>query len=294
MVLKRLVKLIAFAALLLSAAFAVCAKAPGLTGAKQLGIDGGIHRARLISQDIACATQAESGLFAFANLTSGKVSYLHSELGESRGFYPTIVGEMQDSAIMLDEYSDRIYLFGQDGNATASCSIGNDVLATQYGSPVDILAAGNDFKDGFWLLTERGFVLRVNEDGKLVSKFELRRAFNMHEAYFARVGKHGQSLFAFSPNLSSLLEFTTAGKALKTYNLLQAIGGDLPVTDAVLTDNFGVLLTRGRRLFAVANGHSAEIDYSGIDDDAPLFLDALGSRVLIYNHTGEILVGELK
>jgi hypothetical protein len=258
----------AFIILLL--ALAAAAAAPRLTGLKQLGVEGGIYRARLLSNGLICATQADIGMFVFASPATAKVDYLHNELGESRPFTPTLIDGLGASALLMDESADKLYLFGKDGNATASCNLDSSILAVQYGSPVDILAAGTSFRDGFWLLTERGIVLRINDDGKLVSTIELRKVFGRPEAFFASGGK------------------------LKTYELLPALGGDLPVTDAVLLEDGSLAATRGKRLFKIAGLKANELNYSGITDDAPVFLDAVGTRILLYNHTGEMIVGDLQ
>jgi hypothetical protein len=282
----------AFIILLL--ALAAAAAAPRLTGLKQLGVEGGIYRARLLSNGLICATQADIGMFVFASPATAKVDYLHNELGESRPFTPTLIDGLGASALLMDESADKLYLFGKDGNATASCNLDSSILAVQYGSPVDILAAGTSFRDGFWLLTERGIVLRINDDGKLVSTIELRKVFGRPEAFFARMGKRGSNLYAFSPSASCVMEFTPSGGKLNTYELLPALGGDLPVTDAVLLEDGSLAATRGKRLFKIAGLKANELNYSGITDDAPVFLDAVGTRILLYNHTGEMIVGDLQ
>jgi hypothetical protein len=275
-------------------ALAAAAAAPKLTGLQQLGVEGGIYRARLLSNGLVCATQADKGTFVFATPATAKVDYLHNELGESRPFTPTLIDGLGASALLMDESADKLYLFGKDGNATASCSLDDAVLAVQYGSPVDILAAGTGFRDGFWLLTERGFVLRINDDGKLVSTIELRKVFGRPEAFFARIGRRGSNLYAFSPSASCVMEFTPSGGKVKIYELLPALGGDLPATDAVLLEDGSLAATRGKRLFKITGLKATELTYAGITDDAPVFLDAVGTRVLLYNHTGEMIVGDLQ
>ncbi len=276
------------------AATSISSTAAKLSDVKALKHGGSIYRARLIGETHICASLGESGLFAFIDTRNGKVDIFHNELGETRLFYPTLVSSLARNALILDEASSRLHLFSKDGNSISSCGLASSILTTPYGSPVDVIPASSNFKGGFWLLTERGFILRINSNGELVSSLDLRQALNKPEGFFARLGNRADKLFAFSYNTSQLYEVTTGGSLVKTYDLLPALGGDLPPSDALLLEDGRALVSRNKRVYIIKSGKADEVNLGANFQDSPLFIDKAGERILVYNQSGELLVGTLK
>jgi len=56
-----------------------------------------------------------------------------------------------------------------------------------------------------------------------------------------------------------------------------------------------MLFTSGKRLYRLDGGKATAIPIATqFQSAAPLFVDTRGDRVLVYNHDGEMLVGELQ
>ncbi len=264
---------------------------------KKVQLEGPIVRARLTGSELVCATQGETGRFAFFNVSSGSVLYHLSESGSARRFHPTLVSPLHGSALVLDEARERIECFGSDGNATARCTLTAAVLAVPFGSPVDMLAAGRSFSEGFFILTERGRFLTVDGEGELVSEMNLRELCGRPEAFFALLGRTPDSdeFFAFSPNTGCVLVFTPEGKLRRTIKLSDILAGDAPFSDVIMLADGSLIVSRGKRLTHVSGESIADIPVAPqFTEDAPLFLDTQGNRLLVYNHLGQMLIGEMQ
>lgn len=264
---------------------------------KKVQLEGPVVCARLSGGEFVCATQGGTGRFAFFNISTGKVLYHLSESGSARRFHPTIVSGLNGSALVFDEARERIDCFGSDGNATARCTLSAAVLAVPFGSPVDMLAAGSSFSDGFIILTERGRFLTVDSEGELVSEINLRELSGRPEAFFARLGRIPDSngYFAFSPNTGCVLVFAADGELRRTIELNSILAGDTQFSDVVILADGSLIASRGKRLIHMSGESIADIPVaSQFKEDAPLFLDFLGKRLLVYNHLGEMLVGEMR
>ncbi len=263
---------------------------------KKVQLEGPIVRARLTGSEFVCATQGETGRFAFFNVSSGSVLYHLSESGSARRFHPTLVSPLRGSALVLDEARERIECFGSDGNATGRCTLTAAVLAVPFGSPVDMLAAGSNFSEGFFILTERGRFLTVDGEGELVSEINLRELSGRPEAFFARLGRiAGGEFFTFSPNTGCVLVFTAYGELQRTIELSDILAGDAPFSDVIILADGSLIVSRGKRLTHVSGESIADIPVAPqFTEDAPLFLDNQGNRLLVYNHLGQMLVGEIQ
>jgi len=264
---------------------------------KKVQLEGPIVRARLAGSEFVCATQGNTGRFAFFSVSTGGVLYHLSESGSARRFHPTLVSELKGSAIVLDEAHERIECFGSDGNATARCTLSAAVLAVPFGSPADMLAAGSSFSEGFVILTERGRFLTVDSEGELVSEMNLRELSGRPEAFFARLGRVPDSdeYFAFSPNTGCVLVFTAESELRRTIELNSILAGDAPFSDFIILTDGSIIASRGKRLTHVSGETIADIPVAPqFAEDAPLFLDAHDNRLLIYNHLGRMLIGEMQ
>lgn len=291
-----LVSSLAAAALLLWTLSAPVSAAGKFVILKKVQLEGPIVRARLTGSEFVCATQGETGRFAFFNVSSGSVLYHLSESGSARRFHPTLVSPLRGSALVLDEARERIECFGSDGNATARCTLSAAVLAVPLGTPVDMLAAGSSFSEGFFILTERGRFLTVDSEGELVAEINLRELSGRPEAFFARLGRiAGDEFFAFSPNSGCALVFTADGELRRTIELSDVLAGDALFSDVIMLADGSLIASRGKRLTHVAAETIADIPVAPqFAEDAPLFLDSKGNHLLVYNHLGEMLVGEMQ
>lgn len=265
-----------------------------LTDTKSFRLEGGIYLARLLSENYICATQDKSGSFALIDTRNGNIEHIHSELGENRPFSPTLLSALGGNALIFDEAGSRLHLFAKDGNSQASCEFSDAVLATSYGSPVDVIPAGSSFKAGFWLLTERGYVLNVNSDGGLKAALDLRKSCNAPGAFFSKIGKKADRLYVYAYSTSQIFEVSTSGTIAKTYDLLTALGGELRPSDALLLDDGRIIVARGSRIFVIAGGKAEELSTGMKAESYQKFLDRLGNRILIYTHSGDMVVGSLK
>ncbi len=265
-----------------------------LADTKSFQLEGGIYIARLLSENYICATQSKSGSFALIDIRNGNIEHIHNELGEARSFSPTLAAGMGGNALIFDEAASRLHSFAKDGNSQASCVFADAVLATPYGSPVDIIPAGSSFKAGFWLLTERGYVLNVSSDGGLKAALDLRKSCNAPGAFFSRIGKRADKLYVYAYSTSQLFEVTTSGTRTKTYDLLTALGEELRPSDALLLYDGRIIAARGSRVFVITSGKAEELSSGMKAGSEQMFLDRLGNRILIYTHSGDIVVGSLK
>ncbi len=264
---------------------------------KKVQLEGPVVRARLVSADLVCATQGEAGRFAFFNAASGNVLYHLSESGAARRFCPTLVSGLKGNALVLDEAHERIEFFGPDGNSTARCTLTAEVLAVPFGSPVDMLACGEGFSGGIFILTERGYILTANSEGELVTNISLRELSGRPEAFFARLGRvpDSEKYFAFSPNTSCVFLFTLEGELLQTHDLNATLAGSAQFSDVVILEDGSLIVSRGKRLTHVGSDAASDIPVaSQFAEDAPLYLDMWDNRLLVYNQRGEMLVGELQ
>jgi hypothetical protein len=257
-------------------------------------LEGGIYLARLLNENYICATQNISGSFALIDIRNGNIEHIHSELGETRPFSPTLLSALGGNALIFDEAGSRLHLFAKDGNSQASCGFADPVFATPYGSPVDIIPAGLSFKAGFWLLTERGYVLSVSSDGGLKAALDLRKSCSAPGAFFSRIGKRADKLYLYAYSTAQIFEVTTSGTLSKTYDLLTVLGGDLRPSDALLLDDGRIITARGSRIFMITAGKAEEISSGMKTGSDQRFLDKLGDKVLIYTHSGDMAVGSLK
>lgn len=264
---------------------------------KKVQLEGPIIRARLTGSEFACATQGDTGRFAFFTASTGGVLYHLSESGSVRRFHPTLVSGLKGSAVVLDEAHERIECFGSDGNATVRCTLSAAVLAVPFGAPVDMLAGRSSFSEGFIILTERGRFLTVDSEGELVAEINLRELSGRPEAFFARLGyiPGSDEYFAFSPNTGCVLVFTAKSELRRTIELNSILTGDAPFSDIVILADGSMIASRGKRLTHVSGETIADIPVaSQFAEDAPLFLDAHDNRLLVYNHLGRMLIGEIQ
>lgn len=264
-----------------------------LADAKSFRLEGGIYSARLLNENYICATQSKSESFALIDIRNGKIEHIHNELGEARSFSPTLVAALGGNALIFDEAASRLHLFAKDGNSQASCVLADAVLATPYGSPVDVIPAGSSFKAGFWILTERGFLLNVSNEGKLKTALDLRKSCNTPGAFFSKVGKKADRQYVYAYNTSQIFEVSTSNALAKTYDVLTALGGELRPSDAMLLEDGRIIAARGSRVYILTGGKADEIS-AGLKAGSQMFLDKLGSRILIYTHSGDMVVGSLK
>lgn len=265
-----------------------------LADTKSFRLEGGIHSARLLSENYICATQSKSGSFALIDIRNGKVEHIHNELGEARSFLPTLAAALGGNALIFDEAGSRLHLFAKDGNSQASCGLAEAVLATQYGSPVDVIPAGSSFKAGFWLLTERGFALNVSNEGKLKTALDLRKNCNAPGVFFSKIGRRADRLYVYAYSTSQVFEVSTTGTLAKTHDLLTALGGELRPSDALLLEDGRIIAARGNRILVITEGKVEDLSIGMKAGTDQRFLDKFGSKILIYTHSGEIVVGSLK
>ena len=278
-------------------ASAPCAAGRLFVPGRQIKVERTVVRARLVSNRLACTTQGDAGRFAFVDFVDGTVLYYTSEAGEARRFRPSLLCALGGKAVILDELINRLDYYGTDGNSTASCALAEEVLAVKHGAPVDLLPLGERFGEGFLILSERGMVLTVNAEGRLVARTSLREAFNLPEAFFARGGglTSGKLHFAFSPNTAKMLLFSHDGGAHTDVDLSRFLPGEAMLSDAVALADNEFLVARGAGVFLLANGAATALPLGAkFSADAPLQLDWRDSLLLIYNSQGEMLVGELK
>jgi hypothetical protein len=285
-----LVSLIVLLALPATAAFA----AGKFVVIRKVKLEGGIVQARLLSDRLACATQGEEGRIAFFDTVEKRVDYHLSESGTLRRFIPTLLAGLGGRALVYDAARDRIEYFQADGNSLDSLGL-PDGLSFDTDAPVSLIPLGGNFKDGIALLTERGRLLRFT-GGKLASTTDLRAKAARPELFFSRLtALPNGAVFAFSPNTGAVFTFAADGTLSNTVDLAALTGGLQPVTDAAPLAGGGMLFTSGKRLYRLDGGKATAIPIATqFQSAAPLFVDTRGDRVLVYNHDGEMLVGELQ
>jgi len=261
---------------------------------RKVTLEGPIVQARLVSGRLACATQGKSGRIAFFNTMEKRVDYRQSESGSMRRFIPTLVAGLGGRALVYDTARDRIEYFQSDGNSLESLGL-PDSLSFDTDPPVGLMPLGASFKDGLALLTERGRLLRFT-GGKLSSTTDLRAKAGRPELFFARLAPLPEgALFALSPNTGCAFTFAPDGTLTNTVDLGALTGGLRPVSDAAPLADCGMLFTVGKRLYRLDGGKPTAIPVAAqFQSNAPLFIDTRGDRVLVYNHDGEMLVGEFK
>lgn len=264
-----------------------------LADAKSFQLEGGIYSARLLGENYICATQSQLGSFALIDIRSGRIEHIHNELGEARTFLPTLTAALGGNVLIFDEAGSRLHLFAKDGNSQASCELADAVLATPYGSPVDVIPSGSTYKAGFWLLTERGYALSVSSEGKLKAALDLRKRCNAPGAFFSRIGKRADKLCVYAYSTSQIFEVSTSGTLTKTYDLLTALGGELRPSDALLLEDGRIVTARGSRVLIIAGKKVEELSVN-MNAGNQRFLDMFGNRVLIYTHSGDMVIGSLK
>lgn len=261
---------------------------------RKVKLEGGIIQARLLSDRLACATQGDTGRIAFFDTVEKRVDYRLSESGAARRFIPTLLAGLGGRALVYDAAGDRIEYFQADGNSLDSLGL-PDGLSFDADAPVSLIPLGSSFKDGIALLTERGRLLRFT-GGKLASTTDLRAKAARSELFFARLAAlPNGALFAFSPNTGAAFTFAGDGALTNTVDLAALTGGSQPVNDAAPLAGSGIIFAAGKRLYRLNDGKATAIPVAAqFKSDAPLFVDARGARVLVYNHDGEMLVGELQ
>lgn len=276
-----------------------------LASVKSFRVEGGIVRAVFCEESAIVATQGDAGTFRVITLPDGKQQAFRSEGGERRRFEPTLITPLRDEVAMLDEARWQVHRFSLDGNSLMQFSLPADGTGER---PVGLASDGS----ALLVLDFDGALRKLNWQGEVVAKMQVAAAQLTQLRYDAA----SRRVCALQPLMGRIVSFpaslltaqdepaVTVGGAESAESAAdvsmaltiprEVLGNELPVDFALLADE-RILITIGSRLFVKTDGEWSPVEVpSGFKEPGALRVETSGSRVLLYNHAGEMMVGELK
>jgi len=295
------------AEILLLAAFAASAFAQSptpsakLAGVKSFQVKGGIVRAAFCGEDTIVVTQGSEGTFRVITLADGKQEAFRSEGGERRRFEPTLIAPLGKQAVILDEARWQVHRFSLDGNSLAQASLptaGDEAEGMQR--PVGLATDGK----AVFVLDYDGVLHSLNWKGEVLSPAESgMKADHLTQLRYDAGGKRfhvlqplaGRIISFPTPSTEANGESDDAASVSVALEIPREVLGNLMPTDFALMGDGRMLITVGTRLYMKDESGFAPVGVSaGFKDGGVLRVEAEGNRVLLYNHSGEMIVGELK
>jgi len=280
-----------------------------LAGIKSFRVEGGIVRAVFCGESAIVVTQGDAGTFRVISLPDGKQQSFRSEGGERRRFEPTLIAPLGDEVAILDEARWQVHRFSLDGNSLKQFDLPSDGAvgngAGDGGRPVGLASEASallvlDFDGGLRKLNWQGEVLgamqiAASQLTQLRYDAATRRVYILQPLAGRIISIPIASLTAGATGEGGDESAESAAKVGMALTIpQQVLGSELPVDFALLADG-RMLVTVGSRLFVKSGDDFTAVELpAGFNEPGAVRVETSGSRVLLYNHAGEMLVGELK